>query len=61
MDADMPAVSKKQRQMMAIAEHHPGKLYKRNRSVLNMSHEQLHEFASAQFMRNGPGRKRRRK
>jgi hypothetical protein len=31
---------------MAIAEHHPDKLYKRNRGLLKMSHQQLHEFAS---------------
>ena len=31
---------------MAIAEHSPGKLYKRNRGLLGMSHEQLHDFAS---------------
>ncbi len=31
---------------MAIAEHHPSKLYARNRSLLGMSHKQLHEFAS---------------
>jgi hypothetical protein len=42
----MPAESKKMRRMMAIAEHHPEKLYKRNRAVLQMSHQQLHDFAS---------------
>ncbi len=42
----MPAKSKKQRQMMAIAEHHPEQLYERNKDVLEMSHEQLHDFAS---------------
>jgi len=41
----MPAVSEKQRRMMAIAEHHPSKLYKRNRRVLKMSKSQLHDFA----------------
>jgi len=42
----MPAVSEKQRQLMAIAEHHPEKLHKENRGVLKMSRQQLHEFAS---------------
>lgn len=42
----MPAVSKKQQMLMAIAEHEPEKLYKRNRGVLKMSHAQLHDFAS---------------
>lgn len=31
---------------MAIAEHHPDKLYARNKSLLGMSHDQLHDFAS---------------
>ena len=43
----MPARSKKQRQAMAIAEHSPGKLYKRNRGLKRMSKGQLHDFASA--------------
>lgn len=41
----MPSVSKKQRKAMAIAEHHPEELYDRNKSLLGMSHQQLHEFA----------------
>ncbi len=42
----MPAVSKAQQQAMAIAEHNPAKLYKKNRSLLRMTHQQLHDFAS---------------
>ena len=42
----MPAVSKKQREMMAIAEHHPEKLFKRNKGVLDMSHQQMHDYAA---------------
>ena len=42
----MPAKSIAQRRLMAIAEHDPGKLYKRNRGMLGMSHEQLHDFAA---------------
>ena len=42
----MPAKSEKQRRMMAIAEHHPEKLYKRNRGVLSMDKSQLSEYAS---------------
>jgi len=42
----MPAKTEKQRQMMAIAEHHPEKLYKRNRGVLSMNKEELSKFAS---------------
>jgi hypothetical protein len=30
---------------MAIAEHHPEKLKPRNRGLLKMSRQQLHEFA----------------
>ena len=42
----MPAKSKKQQQMMAIAKHAPEKLYKKNKGVLKMSKKQLSEFAS---------------
>lgn len=40
----MPALSIKQRRLMAIAEHHPEKL--RDRSVLRMDHQQLHDYAA---------------
>jgi len=42
----MPAKSIAQRQAMAIAEHHPSQLYARNKGLLQMSHSQLHDFAS---------------
>ncbi len=42
----MPAVSKAQQTAMAIAEHEPRKLYGRNKGMLSMSKEQLHDFAS---------------
>ena len=41
----MPARSKNQRIAAAIAEHHPSKLYKRNRGLKKMSKSQLHDFA----------------
>ena len=41
-----PAVSKKQRRAMAIAEHHPEELYSGNKGLADMTHKQLHEFAS---------------
>jgi len=44
----MPSTSKDQRRAMAIAEHHPSELYQRNRGLLKMSHQQLHDFASTQ-------------
>lgn len=31
---------------MAIAEHEPGKLHKKNRGLLDMTHGQLHDFAA---------------
>ena len=40
----MPAVNEKQREAMTIAEHHPEKLYARNKGMKSMSHKQLHEF-----------------
>jgi len=42
----MPAVSRAQRVAMAIAEHSPGELYGRNKGLLGMSHQQLHDFTS---------------
>jgi hypothetical protein len=42
----MPATTEPQRQLMAIAEHHPEEVYAKNRGVLKMSHEQLHDFAA---------------
>jgi len=42
----MPSVSKNQRRAMAIAEHHPEELYAKNKGLLKMSHQQLHDFAS---------------
>lgn len=41
----MPAVSKAQRVVMAIAEHHPDELYARNKGAAEMAHSQLHDFA----------------
>ena len=42
----MPAVSRSQRRLMAIAEHEPGKLYPENKGVAKMGKQKLHEFAS---------------
>lgn len=42
----MPAKSKAMRRAAAIAEHHPGKLYKRNRGMMSMSKSQMHDFAA---------------
>ena len=42
----MPAKSRAQRIVMAIAEHHPEKLYARNKGLKKMSKSQLHDFAS---------------
>jgi hypothetical protein len=56
----MPSESKAQQEVMAIAEHDPGKLYKRNQGLLKMSHKQLHDFAATK--RKGlPARKTSRK
>lgn len=48
--------SEKQRIAAAIAEHQPGKLYKRNRGMLAMSREELHDFAS-EPVASGPVKK----
>lgn len=56
----MPAKSKKQRRMMAIALHEPGKLHKKNKAVVSMSKEELHKYASTSE-KNLPARKKLRK
>jgi len=42
----MPAKSIAQRRAIAIASHHPEKLYSRNRSLLKMKRKDMHDFAS---------------
>lgn len=42
----MPSISEAQRKASAIAEHHPEKLYRRNRGLLSMTKSQLSDFAS---------------
>lgn len=41
----MRATSQAQQRVMAIALHNPGKLYKRNRGLLNMGKGELRKFA----------------
>jgi len=42
----MPAESKAQRIAMSIAEHHPEELNAKNKGLADMTHKQLHDFAS---------------
>lgn len=42
----MPAKSKVMRRAAAIAEHSPGKLFGRNKSLLKMGKSELHKIAS---------------
>jgi hypothetical protein len=42
----VPSKSQIQQIAMAIAEHNPSKLYKKNSGLKKMSHTQLHDFAS---------------
>jgi len=42
----LPAKTVKQKRLMAIAESHPEKVYKRNKGVLGMTKSQMHEYAS---------------
>jgi hypothetical protein len=56
----MPAKSKKQRKAMAIAEHHPEKLYKKNKGLKKMSKSQLHDFAATKE-KGLPKKKKRKK
>lgn len=54
----MPAKSKKQRRVMAIALHHPEKLHKKNQGLMVMSDEQLREYAGTKE-KGLPARKRK--
>ena len=45
-EATIPAKSVAQQTAMQIAEHAPGKLYSRNRGLLKLSKNQLHDFAT---------------
>ena len=42
----MPARSKAQRRLFAIAEHHPDELPAKDRGLLRLTHRQLHDFAA---------------
>jgi hypothetical protein len=42
----MPAKSKAQQRLMAMAEHNPSAVSAKNKGVLKMSQQQLHDFAS---------------
>ena len=42
----MPAKSRAQQALFAIAEHEPNKLHKQNRGLLGLSHQTLHDFAA---------------
>ena len=55
----MPAVSEKQRRLFAIAEHHPGQLYARNRGALSMSQGQLHDFAATKGLKKKTAKAKR--
>ena len=45
-EKEMPAKSKAQQRLMAIAKHSPEKVYAENKGVLGMSKKSLSEFAS---------------
>ena len=45
MEGSVPSESQAQQRLMALAEHDPSKVSAKNRGVLKMSHDQLHDFA----------------
>ncbi len=52
----MPAKNEKQREAMAIAEHHPEKLHAKNKGMLKMSKKQLHDFVKKPTKKGGKGK-----
>lgn len=55
----MPSHSRAQQQAMAIAEHHPSKLYARNKALASLPHATLHEFAATKGLKRRHVKKRR--
>ena len=53
----MPAVTEKQRRLFAIAEHKPGELFRKNRGLLKLSKQELHDFAATSGL---AGKKRKK-
>lgn len=47
----MPAVSTKQRELFAIAEHTPEKLYKANKGLASLPKQTLHDFAATKGLK----------
>jgi hypothetical protein len=48
----MPAKTEAQRELFAIAEHHPDKLFKKNKKILgSMSKGQMHDFAATKGLK----------
>ena len=47
----MPAVSQSQRRLFGMALHNPSALYAKNRSLADLSHKVLHEFASTKGLK----------
>lgn len=56
----MPAESKKQRKLAAMAEHNPSAIRSENRSILSMKKSDLHDYASTKE-KGLPERKKKRK
>jgi hypothetical protein len=56
----MPSKSISQRRAMAIAEHEPNKLYKRNKGLKNMTKEQLHDFAATKEKKLHPAKRKKK-
>lgn len=42
----MPATSQAQQRLFSMAEHNPGALYKRNKSLASLPKSTLHDFAA---------------
>ncbi len=55
----MPAKSESQRKLFAIAEHAPGKLYKKNAGLARLPRKTLHEFAATKGAGGAGSRKTR--
>jgi|SoimicMinimDraft_4_1059732.scaffolds.fasta_scaffold1547551_1 hypothetical protein len=54
----MPAKSKAQQRLFAMAEHNPGALYAKNKALASLPATTLHEFAATKGLKRRHVKKR---
>ena len=57
----MPAKSRAQQKLFAIAEHDPSALYAKNKALASLPHATLHEFAATKGLKRQHVKKRKKR